>query len=230
MADWIAQTFTTLGYWGIALAMFLENVFPPIPSEAVLPAAGMTARRGQLSVWGVIAAGFVGSLAGAVLWYYIGLWVGTERLRRWADRKGKYIGFSSKDIDRADAWFDRWGGPAVFVGRMIPGVRTLISVPAGFSEMPLGRFLAYSAAGTALWSAILVMVGWWLGQSAKMVEQAISWAGIVVFIAIAFWLGRRIWKARNHYRRRRQRSGRDHSNEGENEDESTLTQSSAGGR
>lgn len=202
MADWIAETFTTLGYWGIALAMFLENVFPPIPSEAVLPGAGMTARRGQLSLPGVIAAGSAGSLAGAILWYYIGLWVGTERLRRWAARRGKYFGFNVKDIDRADAWFDRWGGPAVFIGRMIPGVRTLISVPAGISEMPFGRFLAYSAAGTALWSTLLVMVGWWLGQSAKLVEQAVSWAGIAVFCGIALWLARRIWKARRRHRDR----------------------------
>src|SRR5687768_15548369 len=104
MADWITETFTRLGYLGVALAMLLENVFPPIPSEAVLPAAGMAARRGSLSVVGVILAASAGSLAGAILWYYIGRWVGAERLKRWADRKGRYFGFSPKDIDRADAW------------------------------------------------------------------------------------------------------------------------------
>lgn len=207
MADWITKTFTELGYWGIAFAMLLENVFPPIPSEAVLPAAGMTARRGGLSVVGVIVAAWIGSLAGALLWYYIGRWVGVDRLRRWADRKGKYIGFSRKDIDRADAWFDRWGGPAVFVGRMIPGVRTLISVPAGFSGMPLGRFLLYSGAGTALWSTALVMVGWSLGESSKTIERAISWASTAVIVGIVFWIGRRIWKARRH--RRRKKAGRE---------------------
>jgi membrane protein DedA with SNARE-associated domain len=199
MADWIAETFNTLGYWGIALAILLENVLPPIPSEAVLPAAGIAAKKGELHVVGVIAAASAGSLVGAVLWYYVGRWVGVERLRRWADRKGKYIGFSPKDIDRADAWFDRWGGPAVFIGRMVPGVRTLISVPAGLSGMPLGRFLAYTAAGTVLWTTLLVLVGWWLGRSSKMVEQAISWAGIAVVVGLVFWIVRRIWKAKRRH-------------------------------
>ncbi|HEX6984559.1 MAG TPA: DedA family protein, partial [Planctomycetaceae bacterium] len=183
----------------------LENVFPPIPSEAILPGAGMAARQGELSLAGVILAASAGSLAGAVLWYYVGRWVGGARLRRWTERKGKYFGFSPKDVDRADAWFDRWGGAAVFVGRMVPGVRTLISVPAGLSGMPFGRFLAYSAAGTALWSTLLVFVGWWLGRSAKTVEQAIGWAGIAVIAGLALWIGRRVCKARHRSRRRRHR-------------------------
>ena len=200
MADWITKTFTELGYLGVALAMLLENVFPPIPSEAVLPAAGMAARRGSLSLVGVILAASAGSLAGAVLWYFIGRWVGTERLRGWADRKGRYLGFSPKDIDRADAWFDRRGGVAVFVGRMIPGIRTLVSVPAGISGMPFGRFLAYSAAGTGIWSTALVLVGWWLGRSSAMVERAISWGGTAVIVLLVAWVGRRVWKARQHHR------------------------------
>nr|MBA3312416.1 DedA family protein [Planctomycetaceae bacterium] len=182
MADWIADVFTRMSYWGIALAMLLENVFPPIPSEAVLPGAGMTARRGNLSLIGVIAAASAGSLAGAILWYYVGRWIGTERLRRWAEGKGRYFGFSPKDIDRSNAWFERWGGTAVFIGRMIPGIRTLVSVPAGVAGMALPKFLAYSAAGTCLWSTLLVMVGWWLGRSSKTVEQAISWASIAVIL------------------------------------------------
>jgi len=205
MTEWLAKTFNELGYLGIALAMLLENVFPPIPSEAILPTAGMAARRGSMSVVGVIVAATAGSLAGAVGWYYIGRWVGTERLRRWADRKGRYLGFSRKDIDKADAWFDRWDGTAVFVGRMIPGIRTLVSVPAGLAEMPLGRFVAYSAAGSAIWSTLLVLVGWWLGKSAETFETALSWAGIAVVAFLAFWIGKRVWKARLVRRRRRDR-------------------------
>ena len=197
MADHIAEIFNQLSYWGVALAMLLENVFPPIPSEAVLPSAGIAARRGELSVVGVIIAATVGSLAGAILWYYIGRWIGTERLRRWSERSGRYFGFSPKDIDRADAWFDRWGKGVVFFGRMIPGVRTLVSVPAGVSGMPLVPFIAYSAAGSAIWSTLLVMLGWWAGESSKTVEQVISWAGIAVVVGVVLWLGRRIWRARS---------------------------------
>ena len=200
MADWISSLFNQLGYWGIALAMLLENVFPPLPSEAVLPGAGMAARRGDLSVIGVIAAASAGSLLGAVFWYFVGLWIGTERLRQWADRTGRYVGFSPRDVDRADAWFDKWGNAAVFVGRLIPGVRTLISVPAGLSEMPFLRFLTFSAAGTLIWSTLLVFVGWWLGQSAELVETAVSWAGIAVVTAFAVWVLRRILAARRKYR------------------------------
>jgi membrane protein DedA with SNARE-associated domain len=200
MADWITETFTDLGYLGVALAMLLENILPPIPSEAILPAAGMAARRGSLSVVGVILAASAGSLAGAILWYYIGRRIGKERLRRWADRKGRYLGFSRKDIDRADAWFHRYGGVAIFIGRMIPGIRTLVSVPAGLANMPFGRFLSYSAAGTGLWSTLLVMIGWWLGRSAHTVEQAISWASTATLALVAFWIAKRIWKARRHYR------------------------------
>jgi membrane protein DedA with SNARE-associated domain len=163
----------------------------------------MSARRGGLSIVGVILAASAGSLAGAILWYYIGRWIGNERLHRWAERKGKYIGFSPKDIDRADSWFDRYGGAAVFFGRMIPGIRTLVSVPAGISGMPFGRFLAFSAAGTGLWSTALALVGWWLGQSAQMVEQAISWAGIAVIVLIVAWIARRVWKAKSHHRNRK---------------------------
>jgi membrane protein DedA with SNARE-associated domain len=200
MADRIAEIFNQLSYWGIALAMLLENVFPPIPSEAVLPAAGLAARRGDLSVVGVIVAATFGSLLGAILWYYVGRWIGTERLRRWSERSGRYFGFSPKDIDRANAWFDRWGKAVVFFGRMIPGVRTLVSVPAGVAGMPLVQFIVYSAAGSAVWSTLLVLLGWWAGQSSKTFEHAISWAGIAVVVAIVIWLGRRIWNARSRSR------------------------------
>lgn len=201
MADRIAELFNAMGYVGLALAMLVENVFPPLPSEAILPAAGMAARRGEMTLPGVIFAASVGSLAGALLWYYIGRWIGLERLMRWADRRGKYVGFSRKDIERADAWFDRYGGVAVFIGRMVPGIRTLVSVPAGIAGMRLGPFLAWTTAGTVLWSTLLALVGWWLGQSAQLVEQVISWTGIVVVLGLAFAVARRVWNTRRRYRR-----------------------------
>jgi len=227
MADRIAEIFNQLGYWGVALAMLLENVFPPIPSEAVLPAAGLAARRGDLSVVGVIIAATFGSLLGAILWYYVGRWIGTERLRRWSERSGKYIGFSPKDIDRANDWFDRWGKAVVFFGRMIPGVRTLVSVPAGVAGMPIVQFIAYSAAGSAVWSTLLVLLGWWAGQSSKTFEHAISWAGIAVVVAIVIWLGRRIWKARS---REGSSSEADRASDNDHPDERRQNQATVGAR
>lgn len=111
--------------------MFLENVFPPIPSEVIMPAAGFAAGQGRLSLIGVIVAGTVGSVAGALFWYYVGKWIGADRLRRWAGRHGRWLTLAPKDIDRVDRWFDQHSGKAVFLGRLVPALRTLISVPAG---------------------------------------------------------------------------------------------------
>ena len=184
MVEWISSLFEQYGYWGLALAMFLENVVPPIPSEAVLPAAGIAVRQGHLAfVWTILAA-TAGSVLGVTPWFYVGRWVGRERLALWADRRGKWLGISRKDVQRADIWFDRYGHVAVLVGRMVPGIRTLISVPAGLAGMGLLRFLLYSAAGTAGWSAALIMVGWWLGRDSERLTTGLSWLGVAVLVSL----------------------------------------------
>ena len=159
MFDWIAQTVRTLGYTGVAALTFLENLFPPIPSEAVIPLAGFVAATGALNVGGVIAAACVGSLAGATVWYEVGRRVGERRLRDWVRRHGKWLTLSVGDVDRAQAWLQRHGNKAVFLGRLIPGVRTFVSLPAGFAGMPFGPFLLYSAAGTIIWTVALTYAG-----------------------------------------------------------------------
>jgi membrane protein DedA with SNARE-associated domain len=121
----------TLGYAGVAFLMFLENVFPPIPSELIMPLAGFSAARGEMTLWGVIVAGSVGSVLGQYPLYYLGRAVGPERLHRWADRHGKWLTVSGKDIEKAREWLNRRGPIAVLLCRLVPGVRSLISIPRG---------------------------------------------------------------------------------------------------
>jgi membrane protein DedA with SNARE-associated domain len=174
MFDWITGLVEQTGYLGIALLMLAENVFPPIPSELIMPMAGFAAARGELALVGVLLAGPVGALAGALFWYHIGRRVGLERLRRWAGRHGRWLTTSPEELDGAAAWFDRHCGKAVLVGRLIPAVRTLISVPAGVAGMPVARFLAYSALGTALWTALLAAAGYLLEDQYRRVGDYLN--------------------------------------------------------
>ncbi len=181
MFEWLTSVVQSLGAAGVALLMLLENVFPPIPSELVMPLAGFVASRGGMSFWPMVLAGAAGSLAGATLWYFIGRRIGERRLRRWVDDHGRWLTLSCDDIDRAQDWFERRGRSAVFVGRLIPGVRTFISVPAGFAGMPMSSFLGYSALGTLLWTAALAFAGRQLGTQYERVSsylEPISWVGI----------------------------------------------------
>src|SRR5690349_24638888 len=132
MFAWITGVITGLGCVGVAGLTLLENVFPPIPSELVIPMAGFVAATGDLNLGLVIAAASVGSLAGALVWYEVGRRVGEQRLRGWVDRYGRWLTLSAEDVDRAQEWFRRRGAVAVLLGRLVPGVRTLVSLPAGF--------------------------------------------------------------------------------------------------
>src|SRR3546814_5794331 len=129
MFDWIVAAIERTGYLGIALLMLAENLFPPIPSELIMPLAGFTAAQGNLSFPLLVAAGTTGSLLGAVFWYIIGRWLGCDRLKRWADRHGRWMTMSPEDVDKAAEWFGRHAGKAVLFGRLVPAVRTLLSVP-----------------------------------------------------------------------------------------------------
>jgi membrane protein DedA with SNARE-associated domain len=163
MDQWITEFLTRTGYLGVALLMFAENVFPPIPSELIMPFAGFTAARGRLDLALTVAAGTLGSVAGALPWYAAGRWVGADRLRRWAGRHGRWLTLSPADVDGAQRWFGRHCGKSVLVGRLVPAVRTLVSVPAGIARMSFGRFLAFSAAGSLLWTGALAALGYALG-------------------------------------------------------------------
>jgi len=180
MFDGIVALLTKWGASGVFLLMLAENVFPPIPSEVVLPLAGYVAVKGQGSLALTIAAGTAGSAGGATFWYYIGRWVGIERLKRFAARHGRWLTLTPREIDHVDSWFDRHGGTAVLLGRMVPGVRTLISVPAGVTGMKLTPFLAYTILGSAFWTSLLTIAGFELGENYGQVARIVEPASNIV--------------------------------------------------
>jgi membrane protein DedA with SNARE-associated domain len=191
VASFIESIVESTGVFGIALLMLLENVFPPIPSELIMPLAGYTAAQGDANIVLVIVAGTIGSLAGAFLWYWIGLAIGEDRLKRFADRYGRWLTLSRSDIDKADDWFDRHGHKAVLIGRLVPTVRTLISIPAGLSEMSWSTFLIYSGIGTAAWTTLLAVLGYALGSQYEQVGAWIDPISIgVLLLIVAFYLYR----------------------------------------
>ncbi|CAN5155226.1 DedA family protein [soil metagenome] len=184
MTEWITDAIDHMGYMGIAFLMFVENIFPPIPSEVIMPAAGFTAARGDLAFAGVILAGRIGSLLGALPWYYAGRWLGGERLKRFAAHHGRWLSISGSEMEKALSWFDRHGGKAVFVGRVVPTVRTLISVPAGIVHMKFWKFIAWSAAGTMLWTGVLAWGGLILGDQYGKVKAYLGPVSIAVIALI----------------------------------------------
>lgn len=161
-------------YPGIVLLMLLENVFPPIPSELIMPLAGFVSTEGTLSFAGVILAGTFGTVLGAIALYYAGRAAGEERLRRWSERHGRWVGLSPRDLDKTHAWFERHGGKAVFLCRLVPGIRSLISIPAGIAGMPLPQFLLYTTLGSAIWTTALAAAGRALGRNYEQVEHVIG--------------------------------------------------------
>jgi membrane protein DedA with SNARE-associated domain len=184
MESWITSTIESLGYAGVVFLMFLENLFPPIPSEVVMPLSGYTAAQGQLSIIGVIVAGTLGSVLGAVFWYYVARWLGEDRLKSWTRRHGRWITLGPRDVDKADDWFDRYGGWVVFFGRVIPTVRTLVAIPAGLFGMNVWFYLVLTTVGSAIWTAALALLGWWLGSSWKTIGTYIDPVTYVIMAAI----------------------------------------------
>ncbi len=188
-----------MGYLGIAILMFLENLFPPIPSELIMPLAGFTVSQGKMEFLPAVIAGVVGTVLGAYPWYYLGKVVSEERLEHLADKYGKWISVSAKDIHKANNWFNRHGGKAVFLCRLVPGVRTLISLPAGINGMPLLPFTLYSTVGTTLWVGFLTAIGYKLGNNYELVDEYLGPVSKIVLASlIIFFL---LWVARKRLRR-----------------------------
>jgi membrane protein DedA with SNARE-associated domain len=188
--DWLAGVISDGGYLGIVLLMLVENLFPPIPSELIMPLAGFVAAQGKLNVGLVVLAGSLGSILGALPWYCAGRWVGEERVRAFVARHGGWLTLDEKDIGKAIDWFEAHGRMAVLLGRLVPTVRTLISLPAGMARMPLLPFLIYSAIGTALWTGLLAASGFWLQENYTVVADSIdriSKAIIVLIVLIYVW-------------------------------------------
>jgi membrane protein DedA with SNARE-associated domain len=199
MQEWITNIMTSLSYWGIGLLMFAENLFPPIPSELIMPLAGFTVAQGKMNFTLAVLAGVIGTILGAFPWYYAGKLLGEERLKSLADKYGKWITVSSKDIDKATRWFGRYGNKAVLFGRLVPGVRTLISLPAGLSGMSLAPFVIYSTLGTTAWVMLLTFLGYILGNNYELVDEYLAPVSKIVLlgliVAFIVWVVRKRQKA-----------------------------------
>jgi membrane protein DedA with SNARE-associated domain len=187
MTDWITRLIEQMGYLGIALLMFLENLFPPLPSEVIMPMAGFTAADGELNIVAVLAAGTAGTLAGALFWYAVAKRLGEERLQCWASRHGRWITLSPDDLKRIDKWFDKHSRWAVPLGHLVPGIRTLISIPAGIFGMKLPRFVALTLLGAGIWTSALGLAGYALGSRYEQVERYLGPASTAIMAAIFLW-------------------------------------------
>jgi membrane protein DedA with SNARE-associated domain len=196
LSEWVTDVIDTLGYIGVALLVALENLFPPIPSEIVLPFAGFVASDGGATLPGMIVAATIGSVAGAWLLYGIAAWVGRERLRRFVLRYGTWLRLGTDDIDRAERWFDRRAVVAVLVGRCIPLIRSLVSIPAGFRRMPFATFTLYTVIGSAIWNSALIGAGYILRDNWEDVEPVLDVVQYVVIAAIVVAIGWFIWNRR----------------------------------
>jgi membrane protein DedA with SNARE-associated domain len=194
LTKWIVETMQSLGYLGIGLLMFLENLFPPIPSELIMPLAGFTVSQGKMDFIPAILAGIIGTVIGALPWYYVGKLLGEKTIARLADKYGKFIAVSGEDIDKANQWFTKHGAKAVLLCRVVPGVRTLISLPAGINEMPLLPFLIYSTVGTAIWVTFLTGLGYFLGTKYDLVDEYLGPVSKIVFLMIIIAFGVWIWR------------------------------------
>ncbi|WP_410671689.1 DedA family protein [Amycolatopsis sp. cmx-4-68] len=186
LAGWAVGLMDSLGGPGAALVVGLDNLFPPIPSELVLPLAGFSASRGTFTLLGALFWTTLGSLAGAVLVYWLGALLGRDRSRALLSRLPLV---QAADFDRTEAWFARHGGKAVFFGRMVPIFRSLISLPAGIERMPFGRFLALTTAGSLLWNTAFVGAGYLLGESWSLVDRYAAFFQYAVLAAVALAIG-----------------------------------------
>lgn len=195
VVDWVTGLMTTLGAPGAGVAIALENLFPPLPSELFLPLAGFTASRGGMSLIAAIAWTTAGSLVGALALYCVGALLGRDRIRAIAE---KLPLVDVSDVDKTEDWFAKHGSKAVFFGRMIPIFRSLISIPAGIERMPLPKFMALTTLGSLIWNTALIMAGFLLGEQWHLVEEYLGFAStavlVLVCVAIAWFVVSRLAK------------------------------------
>ena len=198
MTKWIMNLIASSGYLGIIFLMFIENVFPPIPSEFIMPLAGFMAGEDKFSLVGVIVAGTLGSVLGALPLYYLGAKLGEDKLKKFASRHGRWLTLTPEDIDRADDWFDRHGAAAVLFCRLVPGIRSFISIPAGFNRMNIFSFLFFTFLGSVIWTSILAYAGYVLGTNFREVGEYLDVATYIVFgLVIVIYL----WRVFNYKKR-----------------------------
>ena len=190
MSDWTIRLIDETGYVGVFLLMFLETVFPPIPSEVIMPIAGVRAANGPLTLWGVIASGAAGAMLGNLFWYALARVIGIRRFRPFIERHGRWLTMDWPDVERAERLFGRFGPIFVSVGRILPTIRSIISIPAGLLNMRLKGFLIWSTIGTIAWTAMLASAGWGLGRLFEDIEKLLgplSMAIILLIVAAYIW-------------------------------------------
>ena len=164
------DTNSTFAYLTICLAMFLENIIPPIPSEIIMPLGGFFVYQQKLNFYTLVFSGLFGTIVGSMPWYYLGKLVNEKRLSNFLDKRGKYLGITSNDLAKSKLWFDKYGVSLVFWGRLVPGIRTLISVPAGMELMPLRKFLIWTTLGSLIWILLLTYAGFVFGENYLIIE------------------------------------------------------------
>ncbi|MDN7241904.1 DedA family protein [Planococcus sp. N028] len=193
MEQWITSVMSDYGYIGIFFLIMLENIFPPIPSEVILTVGGFMTTTTTMTIPGVIAVSTAGSVMGAIVLYGIGLLLDVERLEKIVDKYGHLLKVKQADIHRADSWFDRFGIWTVFFGRLIPLVRSLISIPAGMSNMKFWLFLLFTTAGTLLWNTVLVLVGEAVGDNREHILEQLEIYSNVVYVLIILTVIAAVW-------------------------------------
>lgn len=193
MSDWIIRLIDQTGYLGVAFLMFLETVFPPIPSELIMPVAGVAAARGKMDILGVIASGTAGAMLGNYFWYLAARVIGIERFKPLIERWGRFLTLDWAEVQRAEKLFGRQGWAIVFFGRMLPTLRSLISIPAGLLHMRLSTFVVWSTIGTVGWTALLALAGWSLGRRFAEIETVIGPLSTAVIAVIATGYLWRLW-------------------------------------
>ena len=191
MEDWIIRLVEWGGYWGVAALMLLETVFPPVPSEVIMTVAGVSAARGTMTLEGTILAGTAGAMLGNWFWYWLAIKFGEARMHVFIDRYSRWLTLDWNEVERGERLFGRYGSTIVLIARMIPTLRSLISVPAGLFKMSLRRFLVFSTIGTLGWSAALAGVGYFLGSQVGNVEK---WLGPLSTAVIAAIVLTYLWR------------------------------------
>lgn len=190
MTDWVIRLVEQTGYLGVGFLMFLETVFPPVPSEVIMPIAGLAAANGPMTLWGVIASGTAGAMFGNIFWYLVARVIGVDRFRPFIQKHGRWLTLDWYDIEKAERLFGRFGSVIVGLGRMLPTVRSVVSIPAGLLHMRLKNFLIWSTIGTACWSSALAVAGYVLGQQFGEINTIIgplSSAIIALMVIVYLW-------------------------------------------
>jgi membrane protein DedA with SNARE-associated domain len=199
MTDWVFRLIDATGYVGVFLLMFLETVFPPIPSEVIMPVAGLRAAQGPLNLIGVIGAGSAGAMVGNFFWYLLARVIGMKRFHPFIDRHGRWLTMDWGDVEKAERLFGRFGGVVVGIGRVLPTVRSVVSIPAGLLHMRLRTFLIWSTIGTVVWSSGLAVAGYLLGRRFSEIDKIVGPLSTVVIGAIVLlYLWRQLTWRRRH--------------------------------